>query len=237
MKRFDFTVAEHEDFGELGLRPKWYPLGDPLGGMAAAHDILEHFPNDDGSVEGELMALGASVHVRVDGGASTGGPYSRHFDELRDVSSDFLMQWDYLHSRENRSKLRRPPRVRDAEVLTRMRAIADEGFRLIRSERGETDEEGENRLQFSDEERAAWAGWLAVGYVRARRRYSRVVGGICSVAYLFMRIQELCDRALKHAQEGYQVRVYVNVKRAAVRVEVGLEDPYEPNQSYWEVYE
>jgi len=61
MKRYTFEVAEHEEYGSLGFKPSWYPKGDPLGGMAVAHDILEHFPKDDGSAEGEYMALGASL--------------------------------------------------------------------------------------------------------------------------------------------------------------------------------
>lgn len=50
MKTYVFTVKEHEEFGGLGLAPRWYPNGDPLGGMAAAH--VEHFPGDAGDTEG-----------------------------------------------------------------------------------------------------------------------------------------------------------------------------------------
>jgi hypothetical protein len=218
MKPFRFEVAMHEDYGELGLRPKWYPTGDPLGGMAAAHDILEHFPNDDGSTEGELMALGASLHVRQDGGATTDGPYSRPFTD-RDVEADFPTLWCYNLDREDGRALRTAPRVQDADAVERARAIAREGLRLVRTKYGETDEDGEERLTFSDDEINQWAAWLAYGYVRAQRRYRHVIGGVCALASLFMGIAREAERALKRAEEGMILTVHVNVTHHHYRVD------------------
>lgn len=41
---------------------------DPRGAFAFAHDIMEHGRSDDGSVRDELIAFGAALFVRVEGG-------------------------------------------------------------------------------------------------------------------------------------------------------------------------
>jgi hypothetical protein len=216
MKRFAFVVAEHEEFGTLGLRPRWYPTGDPLGGMAAAHDILEHFPKDDGSTEGELMALGASLFIRADGGYSN---RYRHYDEVRDPAGDFPEIWRYHVERENGRDLRVPPRVKDASVRERADAIIAEARRNVREmyESGAPSEEDYLRM----------AGWLAHGYMKAVRRYRNVIGGACAVASLFMEIERECDKALERldaAYAGAELVVAVNVKRCEARVTLAEEE-------------
>jgi len=82
-----FVIEEHEEFGGLGLRPVDVPHADPLGGMATAHDMLEHFPGDDGGVEAELMALGATIFVRAEPGYfhnRIGNP-----DPAKNLAADF----------------------------------------------------------------------------------------------------------------------------------------------------
>lgn len=78
MIRFEFVVEEHKEYGMTGLRPKWMPDGDPLTGMATAHDCLEHVPESCrvGFAPGEFMALGAAVWIRAGGGywANKGSP-------------------------------------------------------------------------------------------------------------------------------------------------------------------
>lgn len=213
MKAFYFAVAMHEEYGSLGLRPKWYPTGDPLSGMAAAHDILEHFPKDDGSTEGELQALGASLFIRGDGGWSSG---HRYYDCVRAPAADLPQIWDYMQDRENRSSLKPCglPRA-DSFGIETGRAIVAEGMKEIRARI----EDVEGRPD--EETRELMARWIARGYSRAQSRYRRVVGGACALASMFMQIERECDEALKgEAIEGTQVVVFVNVQRSYVRVEV-----------------
>jgi hypothetical protein len=203
-----FTVARHEEFGTIGLVPQWYPNGDPLSGMAAAHDVLEHFPNDDGSTAGELMALGASLFTRGDGGYHN---QYRHYDRVRDPASDIPMVWGYLLNRDGRGSLPACRPVRDHDALADGRAIITEAVPEMR-----------HQFQRGDlptvAERETMARWIARGYVRARRRYRGVVGGACALATVFMEIEREADRLLKHAEEGMELTVIVNVKRASVRV-------------------
>lgn len=60
--RMEFEAAEHEEFGSFGFRTKGRADFDPL--MAVAHDVLEHFPDDDQTLGGECQALGASLWIR-----------------------------------------------------------------------------------------------------------------------------------------------------------------------------
>lgn len=71
-KTYVFECAEHEEFGSNGWKLLGSRNADPLGGMAVAHDILEHEPNGDMGVEDELKALGASIYVRQSLGVNTG---------------------------------------------------------------------------------------------------------------------------------------------------------------------
>ena len=68
-----FIIEEHEEYQTKGARPIDTPHADPLGGMSVAHDMLEHFHNDQGSVYEELMALGASYYVRGETGFFNNG--------------------------------------------------------------------------------------------------------------------------------------------------------------------
>jgi hypothetical protein len=68
MKRYTFILEEWDTTGGLGLRPEWFPGADPLGGVAVAHDILEHDNMTVGDVNEEIQALGRMHWIRGEGG-------------------------------------------------------------------------------------------------------------------------------------------------------------------------
>jgi hypothetical protein len=57
-----------EDTGFQGLRIAKWKFGSPGSGLTFAHDLLEHCPNDKGTVEEEFMAFGAMAFIRGCGG-------------------------------------------------------------------------------------------------------------------------------------------------------------------------
>lgn len=164
------------------------------------------------------MALGASLFVRGDGGWSN---QYRHYDDVKDPAADIPTVWGYHLERENARRLRIPPRARDACTRERAQAIID----CAKSGLSAQWESGAP----SERERAVMVAWLAHGYVRAQRRYSRVIGGACALASLFMEIERECDKALKHAEEGADLTVYANVMRCRVRVV--CEYPYDTEEN------
>jgi len=206
MKTYKFIVAKHEEFGTLGLRPAWYPNGDPLSGKAAAHDILEHFPKDDGSAEGELMALGASNYVRGDGGYNNG---YRYYNRVEDPGSEIPDVWSRLVNREGRTALKSCGVAR--EGMADARAMIDYGRNDFRERFGDEAP--------STNDKEVMARWVARGYVKAQRRYRRVIGDACALGELFTRIERGADAALKRAEEGEEMLIYVNIKRCEVRID------------------
>lgn len=63
---FTFGTDQHGNDGWI-LKPEF----DVAGNMTIAHDTVEHFRDDDGSVEHELMAMGAVMFGRVTMGLAT----------------------------------------------------------------------------------------------------------------------------------------------------------------------
>jgi len=198
MKTYTFEVAEHEEFGGLGFRPKWYPQGDPLGGMGVAHDILEHFPKDDGSAEGEYMALGASLFIRGQGG------YPMNGTSEQNIASDLPTVWGV------QSYVRDCALSKDPDLMERAREAVGhfrkEGTYMDRDQR--PSEESYERI----------ARWIAKGYQRARKRYAKQ--GASRITWdLFKPIEDAAEKALKYADEGMILTVCVDFKNVKVRVD------------------
>jgi hypothetical protein len=218
MKTYRFTVAEHEEFGSLGFKPSWYPHGDPLGGMAVAHDILEHFPNDDGGAEGEFLALGAALYIRGETGY-----FQRHGNvnppEVH-LSAEFDMIWRAHTERDGRSDIREVSRVRNTELLDTCRKIVRLGVKNL-EENGVEPEDLPNHGT-----RELIARWLAKGYVKAARRYRKLDQH--TLSYVFGKIEEAADKALKYADEGQVLTVWLDLKRYDVRTDLEYpRDPYD----------
>lgn len=204
MRRYTFDVARHEEFGTLGLTPRWYRNGDPLGGMAAAHDILEHFKNDDGQITGELLAFGATMFIRGDGAYFTnGGEVENLSGEIGDI------WWRFMDRRESFPDC---PPSRDAEVRQRAAAIIGKGIEHMRYRF----EEGDLP---SPDHRARMERWLCRGYRLARRRYRSHRTDAATLAWFFRQVEEACDKAIKHAEEGMVCEVFISVLRCDFRVD------------------
>jgi hypothetical protein len=199
-KRYKFTVAEHHEYGSLGFKPSWYPAGDPLGGLAVAHDILEHFPKDDGSAEGEYQALGSALWLRGDSGyfQSRGNvnPPEVH------LASDFPMIWGI------QGYVKECPLVRDSELMETCREIVRLGVKNIQEESSTTPPSAIARENI--------ARWMAKGYKRAQKRYKNVDAYTVSER-LFRGIEESADKALGHAEQGMELVVSVDFKNLKFR--------------------
>lgn len=212
MRKLEFEVATHEEYGSLGFRPKWMPNADPLSGVAVAHDALEHFPDDDGSTEAELMALGASMYIRGDGTGYYGRTGHGSSNEKDHVGSEFVNIWSLHLNRDGRSRIAEcPTRRMDADLNDRTRDIIAEGMKDIRDAY-----DLDTRPTAEDQKNMCY--WLARGYYKARRRYAHVIGGQSSMTDLFIQIEERADRALKYAEEGMVLTVKINAKRCGVEL-------------------
>lgn len=193
-KTFTFECAEHQEFGMNGWRMLGAPNADPLPGMAVAHDCMEHFPDGDMGVEDELMALGASIHVREftrnmhSLGANCGS-------DLRDVLAHVWYEGMSL-----RDPGRTLPIDCEDELDDALKALTDEA---------KYDEDLEKRL--TPEIKRFIRGWMRRGYRAAVRRWHGV-----QTRSIFDEIEREADRLLKHAELGTKLFVRLNFARGIV---------------------
>lgn len=206
-----FGVREHEEYGSLGLSMEGRWWADPLGGLAAIHDMLEHMPHDKGDTEGELMALGASLHVREHYAAliRTG-----RFDPVDSIQSEFTFLCNYRQRDGVTGRLRDPgrtARLDDDERESCIQAIALGAMRFVLGEGFERKE-----CEWIEPERII--GWMRRGYRRAQSRFR----GIASwqLSSVFHEAEQRFEQVLKHAEEGQKVKASIDVRRHVVEIEV-----------------
>ena len=185
-----FQLRMHEEYGSLGLSMVSRQWADPLGGMAAAHDMLEHFARDRGTVEEELMALGASLHVRR--------ANVRWFDRASDnIGSDFRDQSRYLAD-SGREELDDPGRTRATEIDS----IVRDAVEYARKDWSYGSDD-ETPPLLMDAERIV--GWFRKGYRKAKARYRNIDEQ--ALWYTFSRIEGEAERAIKRMDEGEIVTI------------------------------
>lgn len=208
MISFLFDVAEHEEYGYIGLRMAGKPHFDPIQGMGAAHDMLEHFRDDPGTLSGELEALGASLFVRGELYYADKGRWVR--EPWQNIAGEFPMQVRYCEDR-NEYGIRdggNHKRLDDEWAENQIRKTVREAFRLVRSE---CDHDEIPLWLTRWEQRRYLMGWMRRGFRRARRRYAKAKDGM--VTYTFQNIERAVDQYLKGAEVyGQQVRVSASIR-------------------------
>jgi len=230
-----FECEMHEEFGLLGVRPAWMPNSDPLTGMAAAHDLLEHFADDDGGVEAEFMALGASFLIRGNTGYHNRNG-SNHSPESN-IAADFHEL--YRHVAHEDFTLLDPgdvPPVEDEDLDAVLRKAARLGLELVRNEESyelDRDEDDDSVTLFcSEQSRERILGWLRKGFTKAEERYADV--DIYTLAFeVFSNIEKRIDGWLESGEaEGKTLNIEVDLSNLSVTMEAGYdttdtEDCYE----------
>jgi hypothetical protein len=199
--RKSFRVERHEEFDTLGVRPLDMPHADPLSGMAAAHDMLEHFPGDDGSIADEFQALGAAIYVRGIPGYFASGRGNP--DAAENIGSDF--EELYRHWAHEGFRLTDPGRTQAlscerAEKI--LQAAVNYGFKRVRYNSGDM---AECRGFISKHARRCIVGWMRKGYRRAAKRYTHTQDW--RVCWTFQLIEARVDKLLAMASEGDQLDV------------------------------
>jgi hypothetical protein len=206
-----------------------------------AHDLLEHFPDDDGrAISGELEAIGAIWYGRVQSGVVYQPPVSassladcvvRNSNELRQVVQEEIVVRGAL-----RRTLPDPPEeapLEDVSMDRCLREVVALGFTAM-LERLHTESylsametyldlageaasraifaENHERLERGEIERAALA-WMRRGFRRAHERYGspKRLGRLYLKAYEGIRLN--CP-----AEHGERLRIDVDVADARIHV-------------------
>jgi hypothetical protein len=205
-RKLVFVCEEHQEFGENGWRLEKATNADPLGGMAVAHDCLEHPPNGDMGVEDELMALGASFYVRYytrnmhSLGANVGGDLP---DVLRHVQYEGMALGD-------------PGRT---QAIDCEEEIDDALESLTKAA------EYDDQLTVDKEILRRLRGWFRRGYRSAVKRYAGINRGCLRAA--FDEIEEEADKALEYAELGDKFTVRLHRDGYDIKVRCLYQPAYE----------
>ena len=208
MKTHTFLCEEHEDFGSNGWRLKTQPGWDPLGGMAVAHDVLEHFADTTDAPLHELQALGAALWIR-DGGNYWGTyhPQSIYWDGGHHIAPDLITVLQ--HALHEGMDLPKPPRTVRCDAEDQIDIALWNARKEVTSE-WEDPREARELLKLC-------RGWLRIGYRRAAERYKG--HSPQQVVRLFREIEEQAEKALKTAEAGIsKLHVTVNITELSAKV-------------------
>jgi hypothetical protein len=215
-----FVSKIHEEFGTLGWQPIDMPEADPLQGMATAHDVLEHFPGDTGSAEGELQALGAALWLRGLGGYWY--RYSNAYEKNpgKQVAGDLPEVMRHVMYEGHRLSL---PSFGRYALDSYAEAWIDDCLKDYTEEARDIFEGEETALAFSEDTLLRIRRYLRHGYRRAQRRYARPGWSehtASEMTTLFHTIEEDADGFLKTAEENYELIVNVSLKRHEANVKM-----------------
>ncbi len=221
MRYFKFIYMRDPEYGLMGLRLEDRPHFNALSlGQALAHDMLEHFPDDDGSTEHEFMALGASVYVR--NGESYYHqvmPYSK-LTASEHLGSELIQQHYYMRNtgRYAIKKCPRRRRIANGGYDEIMVNAAHEGIHCLQAEFGDDDNED-----------ISWAtadnitNWFRTGYARAARRYRGIQPW--RMMDFFLQLSEACERVVKRCNyEGQRVHIGIEPATKTIRTKFIEED-------------
>lgn len=201
-------AKQHEEFGVLGLWPIGRYWADPCtSGMTLAHDMLEHFPRDDGTVEGELMALGAALYVR-DGDSYFSSKGNRSGYE-KNIGGDAYILNTFLKEAGRRllQPLPNDRPLRDPDIERQLAGTAAEMRRVLLAEGLDAEwADGPSALN-----------WLRRGYRRAAKRYHGIASFWMMCAFSIL--EKKADYIIRYANEFEHYRFNINPKHQIVTVD------------------
>jgi hypothetical protein len=215
MALYKFVCEMHKEHGALGWRQKSQPDFDPLGGMAVAHDILEHLPNGSEAPHDEFMALGAAVLIRgMQGYFMNNTPADNLCSDFPDIFSHIVYQDIGLCDAPVTNRLQ------DEWAETMISETVNKGRALMISEWNMSPKFNNEEPGMSIHELDVYLhhvkGWMRIGFRKARKRYNGRVRDF-EFTYLFKEIEKEADKALKNAEEQDELHVRLVRNRVDVK--------------------
>lgn len=216
-----FEWGEDVEYGFNG----WLPVGmrnaNAADGRVIAHDTLEHFPNVPNDMAGELMALGAMIRVRHEGG------YFYQKTPMR-PEVEYHLGADISNMLRAGYTLRTPPRT--YRLKDGLEDVVQDSLREARKDiRYEETHGGQDfwiKPDALEEKLNHCAGWLRLGYQKALKRYQGVHPE--ELTWLFIQIEDDVKEHFKQGDLGEKLIVSVNLKQLthSIRREYDYEEEY-----------
>lgn len=222
-----FVWAPRMESGSMGWRILSQPTFTPASPRLVAHDIIEHGPNDDGSLEDEIRAIGAVAFVRLASGAiyadSDCDVGSLPLPEL--AASFFVLVMHNAMGDGVRLDLKEPPTSEPLDALT-YGAGRDEVLRqglalaaqqLPRYAIPEDCSKAQRDALCSEDSQRRMLGWARLGYKEAFARY---LGDPQLGAYLYNEVKSKVAKISygRGVREGDELHVTVSPATREVTV-------------------
>lgn len=213
MLTYKFIQQEHEDFGTPGWllsdAPSTYV---PVTGAGVAHDILEHDPNDSGSIEEELMALGSALFLRGEGGYWTRSlsrvSPGRHVGS--DIGNDLAIKYEGVFN-----GIASPGRT--YKLSDKVEVWIQEAVESAREEiLSHCAYESSVSLRMVKDYLRKVPGWVRRGYRRAARKYHHT--NPWALSNMFELIEKKSDSFLSTSEEGDFLFVQLDIKNHDCRI-------------------
>jgi len=211
MRTHRFICEKQADSDLLGWRLSTQRGFDPLGGMAVAHDILEHFPDSTDSVADELQALGAELYIR----GNTG--YWKHRGSCQEPARHMCANIPELLRyvlRPDKGLPAPPPcnlNQQDGKTFQHHALKFTAAFpHYVKSE----DFGGADVNSYLTD----LIGWIKIGYRRAGKRYARVDRD--ALMRLFCSIEDQAAQLLTSAVPGAVLEVSVSLTNCTSQVKL-----------------
>src|SRR5690606_15961099 len=186
------VYGEDPEYGGIGLRPAEHPEFNYLQGMSVAHDLLEHFPSDKGTLADEFMALGASLYVRGHDYYAAKGRSDANAES--NIAADLINMFNYWQSGQfpEGPLFSAPKTKRIPEEDFDKKRYLDEAYKYIGS-----DIEEENESEYKKFVKAT-IPWLEKGYWKAATRYRKINRSF--LPEFFIHIENTIDEGIRKIQ-------------------------------------
>jgi hypothetical protein len=219
MQKFTFVCKKHEEYGSLGWALKCKPHFEPLGGMTVAHDVMEHFPRDNGTLAAEWQAFGAMMRIRHEGNwwSNQGNTKYQEFGDQAYVDL-FDHYRKVVYGELSVDEAPRTMKLEDD--------LEEQIQKMVANFRREIDREVDPDDQSCDVDFFCknLVGWIRIGYRKACKRYSEVPAW--KLSEMFSTIADKADKLLKDAYEGMEMVVEMEAFNGHVSVEAVEDEAY-----------
>lgn len=220
-----FIHREWDQTGTRGLKPTWFEGADPTRGRGVAHDMLEHFKRDPGPLEGECMALGSFLLLRLNNGFG-----SNSLASISPLGNDVL---GLLYAIAEKGY--------DVPRLVKTRPLEEHFEQEVQKAFTQGYGSLEDALENLDEgvrgayrerilaAREPMMSFVRTGFRKALRRYNGCDLYAVGVN-LFGKVEKMIDKLLgsETLWEGAKVRVSIDARRLMAWIHV-----YDPDTGRW----
>lgn len=212
---FDFRHEENPDTGYEGLVPVWVRNAEPGSPMTSAHDIMEHFPGEI-NTDNELLALGAMLFIRGEGGYWHYLPHLRIQCPGHHLSGDLHNMWEERYKWGDLTDPGRTTRLESEQA----EFWIEEAIRRTRKSLT-----WNPNIEAPSREWYRWVqGWLRKGYRKAAKRYQNLSS--YELTDIFWQMEKEIERSQKMMDIGFILRV--SFVRKTGEFSVRTVAPWEP---------